>query len=321
MSDSDRNNPTEETEPNNQGRRDAGDPLVQAATGQRKPSRKREPGSASLYDDAISERTTQKKWKFPVWPVIFGLVAAGMVFSFISQPSSLERAGQVATEGDESELAKVVEEVKAEESASGEGEVTGSEEADTEKSTSMSGQEPPEEPVQQETAPSSSDRVPVVADSVPPASPPATASRNEEPEQPAEADIVEESTAQETAGIPGDQGLSSSVESDESLDSDEAVSEPEPDPGPPPEVQEAFDRLLSESEVAGKLVWGDYSTLQFIDWRVVQQTDREFWFDLTGKWTGDDREVHFIWALNREDGKVRPLSQEARNLEATARSQ
>ena len=56
--------------------------------------------------------------------------------------------------------------------------------------------------------------------------------------------------------------------------------------------------------MAGKLAWGEYSTLEFVDWRVVRQTDREIWLDLTAKWTGSNKDVHFIWSVNIEDGKV-----------------
>jgi hypothetical protein len=246
-----------------------------------------------------------------------------MVFSFVSQPSSLEEAGQVGTEGQESELAKVVEDVHSQDLESKEGEDPGSQEAATEpaSSSSESKPEPAAEPVQEQLASSSSNRIPAVADPDPPEDPPATTVRNEAPAERVEDSARTETPPLESATNSRDEVVESRIEPEEVLDPEEAATEPEPDPGPPPEVQEAFDRLLRESEVAGKLAWGEYTTLEFIDWRVVQQTDREIWFDLTGKWTGNDQEVHFIWSINTEDGKVRALSQEARNLEAAARNQ
>ncbi|HUV12643.1 MAG TPA: hypothetical protein VMY18_03305 [Acidobacteriota bacterium] len=323
MSDLDRQNGNEEPELQDQRPRDAEGPLVRAATGQKKTDRKHELGSPSLYDDAISERTTQKKWKFPVWPVVFGLVVAGMVFSFISQPSSLERAGYEGTEGQKSELEKVVEDVQTQGLESGEGDTARSSEAQAEPNSLSSESEPAPvaEPVQQQDASSSSGRAPAVADPEPPIDPPATTARNEVTESRDEASTAEENPATETAAGLGDGGSKPAVDSEDDLNAEEAVTEPEPNPGPPPEVLEAFDRLLKESDAAGKLAFGEYTTLEFIDWRVVQQTDREIWLDLTGKWTGNEQEVHFIWSVNTEDGKVRALSQEARNLEASARNQ
>ncbi len=323
MSNPERQNGNDKTEAQDQEPRESEDTSTRAATSQENPDRKRGSRGPSLYDDALAERTTQKKGKFPIWPVLFGLVLAGMVFSFVSQPSSLEQAGQVGTEGQESELANVVEDVHSRDLESGEGEVPGSQEAATEPSSSSSESEPEPaaEPVQQQQTSSSSDRVPALADPVPPEDPPATTVRNEATERRVEESTEEESPAPTSAASSGDEELEPAAVSEESLSAEEAVAEPEPDPGPAPEVQEAFDRLLRESDVAGKLAWGEYSTLEFVDWRVVQQTDREIWLDLTGKWTGNDQDVHFIWSVNIEDGKVRALSQEARNLEATARAQ
>ncbi len=324
MSNPERQNGNDKTEVQDQEPRASEDTSARAATNQESPDRKRGSRGPSLYDDALAERTTQKKGKFPVWLVVFGLVLAGMVFSFVSQPSSLEQAGQVGTEGQESELAKVVEDVHSQDLERGDGEGPGSQEAATEPSSSSSESkpEPVDAPVQQQQPSSSSDRVPALADPVPPKDdPPATSVRNEVTERRVEESTEEESPAPTSAVSSGDEELEPAADSEEVLSAEEAVAEPEPDPGPAPEVQEAFDRLLRESDVAGKLAWGEYTTLEFIDWRVVQQTDREIWLDLTGKWTGSDQEVHFIWSVKIEDGKVRALSQEARNLEATARNQ
>ncbi len=86
-------------------------------------------------------------------------------------------------------------------------------------------------------------------------------------------------------------------------------------PTAPARGAEDYQKLLSGSPVAAKLVAGGFSTISYLDWRVVQQTDTETWIDLIGRWNSSGDEVHFIWSVSRDSGNVRALSEAARNLE------
>jgi len=99
------------------------------------------------------------------------------------------------------------------------------------------------------------------------------------------------------------------------------TSAPENMPAPqvqaaPKAGQEEYRLLLEKSEAAARLVAGGYSTLSYRDWRVVQETPKETWIDLQATWVNGGAEASFIWAVNKENGSVRALSQAARNLEA-----
>jgi hypothetical protein len=96
--------------------------------------------------------------------------------------------------------------------------------------------------------------------------------------------------------------------------------------GPPPEAklpsagEEAFDYLIENSVVAATLANGGYETLNYSKWRVVQETSQEVWIDLVANWSTGGPDVHFIWAVEKEGGKAKPISQAARNLESDYRS-
>jgi hypothetical protein len=286
-------------------------------------SRKIGSRGASLYDDALAERTAKKKWNYPLWGVIFGLVLAGMVFSFINQPSDLELAGHETSESEASELAKAVEEARlgelgdGPEDTSDEGE--GPQDRDsagsdlTRQSEVESSQQPIDVPERSDTAP--------VARPVAKPEPPTERPQREAVVQDDPTPVAEEVPPAEKPSISDTEGIDAQEPAGDAAETEDALDEPAPEPGPPPEAVAAYDVLLAESEVAGKLARGEYSTLEFIDWRVVQQTDREIWIDITGRWVGNEQEVHFIWSVNREDYSLRALSQEARNLEASARRQ
>jgi hypothetical protein len=107
------------------------------------------------------------------------------------------------------------------------------------------------------------------------------------------------------------QGLDEGEPQEESFDVETESSD-----RPSPEQQQAYEQVLAGSTVASKLASGQYSTLQFTRWRVVQDTPREIWIDLVANWSTGGPEVHFIWSYNKKNSLVRPLSQAARNLES-----
>ena len=97
--------------------------------------------------------------------------------------------------------------------------------------------------------------------------------------------------------------------------------EEETESAPPQEVtkpsaedREAYQNLLKYSPTARRLVEGGFQTLQFVEWKVVQQTPEEIWVDLVGRASAGEA-IHFIWSVSLKESTARPLSQAARNLE------
>lgn len=79
----------------------------------------------------------------------------------------------------------------------------------------------------------------------------------------------------------------------------------------------AYDLLTQTGEVAGELTENHISEFEFKGWRPVKDAAPEFWIDLVVMRRSDGEEVHLIWSVNTETGQVTPLSQAARDLEAS----
>jgi hypothetical protein len=88
-------------------------------------------------------------------------------------------------------------------------------------------------------------------------------------------------------------------------------------PAPPEKTAEAkaaYDFLIAKSDVARRLANNNFPQFRFQEWRPVRNSPPEFWVDLVVL-QSDGREAHFIWQVNAEADTVRPLSQDARDLE------
>ncbi len=84
------------------------------------------------------------------------------------------------------------------------------------------------------------------------------------------------------------------------------------------QFERVFQDLLANSAAARKLVDEEFADLRFDQWNVVDQTDSEIWIELVAR-QPDGNSLHFTWAINPADGRTRPLSEAARNLERSGR--
>lgn len=82
-----------------------------------------------------------------------------------------------------------------------------------------------------------------------------------------------------------------------------------------PSNEAAYRLLMDQSEVAAKVVAGELAEYQFQSWTPVKDEPPVFWVDITVLSQSEGREVHLIWAIDVEAGRVDPLSQAARDLE------
>jgi len=79
----------------------------------------------------------------------------------------------------------------------------------------------------------------------------------------------------------------------------------------------AYNLLRATSETAGELTKNNIPEFEFQDWRPVKDDPPEAWIDLVVKRDSDGELVHLIWSVNTETERMTPLSQAARDLEAS----
>ena len=76
---------------------------------------------------------------------------------------------------------------------------------------------------------------------------------------------------------------------------------------------DAYKLLQEKSEILAQLVEGGFADLDFRDWSPVRNRPPEFWIDLLAARNGE--EVHLVFSINKETGRVVALSQAARDLQ------
>jgi len=79
----------------------------------------------------------------------------------------------------------------------------------------------------------------------------------------------------------------------------------------------AYNLLRATSETAGALTENSIPEFEFQDWRPVKDDPPEAWIDLVVKRQSDGELVHLIWSVHTETERLTPLSQAARDLEAS----
>jgi hypothetical protein len=264
----------------------------------------------SILDDTLSERTgTSKKW-LPVWLVLFGIVAVGVVISFLTwSPVEVESDAEL------SEEEKIVAEVQGarpdtqelqDDSVSEELEL-----GEVVPETDVGGT--PEEILQdrRET------RIPEQPSEViasPPIEPRIEPKRTPPPEP---------KVAQSSSQLSAEPDLPpASPQSEESTQPTEEIAQEEAaqEEQPTSELAErAFQILRAKSELANRLVEGGFSDYGFLDWKGIERGSTEVYVDLLAESVSDGREVHFVWAVNLETQSVKAMSQAARDLQAEDR--
>ena len=79
----------------------------------------------------------------------------------------------------------------------------------------------------------------------------------------------------------------------------------------------AYNLLRATSETVGELIKNNISEFEFQDWRPVKDDPPEAWIDLVVTRRSDGELLHLIWSVNTETERMTPLSQAARDLEAS----
>ena len=266
--------------------------------------------SASLLDDTLSDKKRKTNWKTPIWISILVMAASLLALYFSgSEPADASRLAEQAEASRNPELLeKLVNEAKTAE----ENGPTSGLQAEPLRQMNPAGNTNP-------AGIKPSSRTTTARKDNPPQAPPA---REPSPETKSAA-----VPAGQTAAIPAspaDTGQEdTSTEQMPQLIRDVRNEEPaadEPVSTPPSAAlnphQESFDYLGSSNAVAGKLINGGYSNLNYSGWKVIRETNQEVWIDIEASWSSGGPAIHHIWSVDLANRKTKALSQAARNLEA-----
>lgn len=283
----------------------------QAPSGESPPSKPtKQDRRASLYEDTLSEKKRKSPWISIAWVMLFLVVIVGLVSTLLTN-SSKERITELAeisrAEKENSPLAQKIREVREQISTDHAPAMTEESRPENDESETV------EESIQDTPLPPSSRR-PAKASQADPEAP----SPEISPELPEAQDSGETPDTSSEADRPPDLAKVEPSPSAETT-AEDSSSGPEDVPEEPARSEadlRAYQTLLKNSGAAEELVSGRLTTLSYRDWRVVQRTEKEVWIDLIAEWTtGASSEVHLIWAVSRNDGTVRALSDAARTLD------
>lgn len=111
----------------------------------------------------------------------------------------------------------------------------------------------------------------------------------------------------------------------ESGEADPPAAAPTPEPEPKPaneeadkrkleEAENAYKALVSGSKAAQRLVGGQVPSFRFTEWSIAGRRGTELLVDMIAEQFAGEP-IHFIWGVDTATGKVRALSQAARDLE------
>jgi hypothetical protein len=259
------------------------------------------PKSASLLDDTLSDKKKKTNWKTPIWIALL-VIAASVFAMYLSGPDEADRA-EAARKAEASRnpalLEKLVNEAKVAESG---------------------GNGLQAEPLRQNNsgAPETAATINKTPAKINPAPQPPPAVKKPTPVTPA-ASSAQTPAGTQTAAAEQDrpENMPQLIRDVKKNDPPAEVAAPAQETAPQLNSnQESFDYLEKNSAVAAKLINGGFSNLSYSNWKVIRETSQEVWIDIEAAWTSGGPAIHHIWSVDMDNGKIRALSQAARNLEA-----
>jgi len=246
----------------------------------------------SLLDDTLSERMGRTKKRYPVWIGVFVVVALAVIVNFLTW-SPID----VDSEAELSEQERIVADVKAARSNSEEG-------TDEEEPIDRAQEETPLSPEQSPA----SERPPVARPEPAIVAAPATPAPK----------VVQSSPASRNTGGTAQTAPAGELETkpQETVEPEVAVEE---EPAVSELAERSFQILLAKSDLANQLVEGTLEEYSYKEWKAVERSSTEVYVDLVAETASQEREVHFVWAVDTEAQSVKPMSQAARDLQASER--
>jgi len=275
---------------------------------------------ASLLDDTLSDSRKKTNWKTPIWIAGLVIIASLLTVFFVGADGSAN--GPLDQAPGASRNPELLEKLVSEAKVSGEegepGESEAAEAPAQAAGTPASSNSADPEPSGNSTQQLAENRPPEPAPrpSPPPAREPASGSVSQ-------SGAAASTPADESSGEAAQQ-TSERPEGMPDLIRDMPREEPTEESATPEEndstgfdrQQEAFDYLENNAPVAGKLIRGGFSNLNYSGWKVIRETNQEIWIDVEATWDSGGPAIHHIWSVDLENNSVKALSQAARNLEA-----
>lgn len=258
--------------------------------------------SASLLDHTLSDKKNKINWKMPIWIALLVMTAGALAifFSGADEADSAALARQAEASRNPELLEKLVNKAKVEETN---GSVLQAEPLRQNNTGSTTGTQA-ENKTPAKTAPAVKPSAPAPS-AVTPATPipvPKT---------------VEKSAQATPAEQPRPENMPQLIRDIKKEEPGEKAPAPAEETVPQLNTnQDSFDYLENNSAIAGKLISGGFSNLSYSNWRVIRETSQEVWIDIEASWSSGGPVIHHIWSVDIKNGKIRALSQAARNLEA-----
>jgi len=250
----------------------------------------------SILDDTLSERIGKSKQRFPLWSVFFGLVAIAVVISFLTwSPVDVESEPEPST----------TEKILADSRQGGSADKESSEEENL--ASTESPEVPDELPAASQPSTPTATISPELSVEQLPTQPPPRLSRSENSMPASKPPLKRKPVPVEP--IPDPVKDNDAPEGEPVLE-EPAISEL---------AERSFQILRAKSDLANQLVEGSFGEFNYKDWKAVERSATEVYVDLIVDVVSEDREVHFVWAVDVEAQSVKPMSQAARDLQAEER--
>ncbi|MCY3777886.1 MAG: hypothetical protein OXH11_18070, partial [Candidatus Aminicenantes bacterium] len=271
-------------------------------------------GTASLFDEVFRDRKTEKRLRLPMAPILAGAVvvlSAVLVLLLIG-------GGEAPTETPPTAVTDPAPEPPVSPEPAGAPVDTASgQTADSSSTTAVdpdpaktvdsgAGDTPPASPPRQEIKPPPKPRVATAPEPAP--LPPAKPEKPKplRPPRPGDRPVL---VREPDGGTPPTAGETPTPER-KSADEEAEKRQLE-------EAEKAYRDLLSGSKAAQRLVDGQVPGTRFAEWSIAGRRGSELLVDLVAEQFGG-QPVHFVWGVDTATGKVKALSQAARQLEQVA---
>lgn len=231
--------------------------------------------STSLFEEVFSEPALKRSLRIPVWAIVALVMAVPLVL-YLAQPA--EESGEVQPQSEESLPAPA---------------------APVEETLTSAKPSPAEEAEPESSAVAAEQKVKQESEAAPmtrTAPPTGARKKSHEPSATRPKPVLVREEAAPAAPAP-------SVAPPEKIDTPSAT------------ASEAYRMLLEKSGAAESLVRGEYAGYRFSEWKAIEERASDILIDLSASRAGEGSPVHFVWSVNTKDGRVRPLSQAARDLE------
>ena len=268
-------------------------------------------GTASLFDEVFRDRKTEKRRRLPMAPILAGAVvvlSAVLVLLLIGGGEAPTETAPAAVTDPAPEppvppapVGTPVDAGSGQTAASSATTAVDSDPVETDESGA--GTTPTASPPQQEIKPAPKARAAAAPEPAPLPPPKPEKPKPPRPPRPGDRPVLVREPDGGTAPTAGTTPAPERKSADEEAEKRQLE-----------EAEKAYRDLLSGSKAAQRLVDGQVPSTRFADWSIAGRRGSELLVDLIAEQFGG-QPVHFVWGVDTATGRVKALSQAARQLE------